>query len=136
MVRSESSCSELEVHNVDVSKEMDNVRMGGVDFKGTYVSGYVPKNAFFISGNVFYRAADETNRIKGYRAYFDVEESANVNAMKFGFGDNETDLSNVNVTTKEIQGIYGIDGVRLKSQQRGVNIIMYDDGTTSKIIRK
>ena len=136
MVRSESSCSELEVHNVDVSKEMDNVRMGVVDFKGTYVSGYVPENAFFISGNVFYRAADETNRIKGYRAYFDVEESANVNAMKFGFGDNETDLSNVNVTTKEIQGIYGIDGVRLKSQQRGVNIIMYDDGTTSKIIRK
>ena len=37
-------------------------------------------------------------------------------------------------TTKKVVAIYSIDGKKLKEQQRGINILKYEDGTVEKVI--
>lgn len=60
-----------------------------VDFKGNYTSQYVPEGCYFISNNTFYRAADNSNTLKGFRAYLEPLIPAEVKGIAFVTEDGE-----------------------------------------------
>ena len=58
------------------------------------------------------------------------------NAAKCAIKSSSTGITNVNRNASEAVGYYSADGSRLNSPKRGLNIIRYADGTTSKVIMK
>ena len=59
-----------------VDTKMRDTETEHITFKGVYARDYVPAGAFFISDNVFYQAATpETNRIKAFRAYLELNSN-------------------------------------------------------------
>lgn len=140
MVRNETmteNLTSLSMENVLVNTtSMTNPTKGKVTFVGTYKSGNVPQGAFFISKNTFYQAADDTNTLKAFRAYFTVAAGTNARALSFrieGEGTTDIDAANEEVT---VVGIYTLGGVRINEMQQGVNILQMSDGTTMKVIIK
>ena len=55
-------------------------------------------------------------------------------------GGNKTTngISNVenNAGVREVVGIYTIDGMKVNTLQKGINIIRYSDGSAKKVLKK
>ena len=127
--------TEIVMTDASVNTTFNHKETDHVIFTGVYHNGYVPEGAYFISGNKFYLAADGTNTMKGYRAYFMPKPAvANVNTVEFRWED-ETAIQHAN-SEVTIQAIYNISGVRLNEMQRGINILQMSDGTTRKVVVK
>lgn len=81
------------------------------DFTGNYFNGYVPSGSYFISNNQFYKSVDETNKLKGYRAYITPASNDN-SAKQMHFTINSP--TGINSLSDESQtqsnNIYSIDG--------------------------
>ena len=138
MVRNKTAgLTQLSMEDVLVNTAtMNNPTKGKVTFVGTYTNDYVPKGAFFISNNTFYQAADNTNTLKAFRAYFTVAAGTNARALSFRIeGEGTTDVEEA---TKEVTtvAIYDINGVRLSEMQPGINILLMSDGSVVKIMVK
>lgn len=143
MVRVESDVSSLPtLENVQVITKLENPSTSHVEFVGVYEAGNIPAGAFFISDNVFYRADDNSNTIKAFRAYFQpVDKGANARALSYRFDGEEgttaidnSQLTNDNEVT--VVGIYTLGGVRINDMQEGVNILQMSNGTTVKVVIK
>lgn len=107
-----------------------------VEFVGTYTNGFVPAGSYFISNNLFKKAVNEnTNKIKGFRAYFKVKTSAGARGLNFRVGES-TDIESANNGEVTIVGIYNLSGMRLNDMEPGVNILHMNDGTSVKVIIK
>lgn len=107
-----------------------------VEFVGTYTNGFVPAGSYFISNNLFKKAVNEnTNKIKGFRAYFNVKTSAGARGLSFRVGES-TDIESANNDEVTIVGIYNLSGMRLNDMEPGVNILHMSDGTSVKVIIK
>ena len=130
-----SPLTEIVMANATVNTTVKNDKeTDHVTFTCVYHNGYVPEGAYFISGNKFYLAADGSNTMKGYRAYFMPKgQVANVKGMSFTWEEDVTDVETT-ISSAEIVGIYNISGVRLNEMQRGINILQMSDGTTQKVI--
>lgn len=136
MVRVESDVSSpLTAENVQVSTKLNNPSTSDVEFVGVYEKGTIPEGAFFISNNVFYQAADDTNTIKAFRAYFTI--GADAKALNYRF-DSEGDITSIDGVTEDttVVGIYTLGGVRINDMQEGVNILQMSNGTIVKVIIK
>jgi len=112
-----------------------------VTFKGVYTAGKVPQGAFFISDNTFYRAADNTNTLKGFRGYIQIDGSlANkARSMSFRWDDGTTSIDNGQLTNdNEVTtvAIYNEKGMRLTEMQQGINILLMSDGSVVKVMVK
>lgn len=112
-----------------------------VTFKGVYTAGKVPQGAFFISDNTFYRAADNTNTLKGFRGYIQIDGSlANkARSMSFRWDDGTTSIDDGQLTNdNEVTtvAIYNERGMRLTEMQQGINILLMSDGSVVKIMVK
>ena len=128
----------LSMENVLVNTtSMNNPTKGEVTFVGTYTNGYVPKGAFFISNNTFYQAADNTNTLKAFRAYFTVAAGTNARALKFRI-DGEEGTTAIDELDSEVTvvGIYTLGGVRINDMQEGVNILQMSDSSVVKVVIK
>lgn len=138
MVKTSSVWSGTTIENTDVTSVLNDVDGSGiVTFKGNYISGNVPTDAFFISGNKFYQAINENNTLKAFRGYFEVTGVAGVNVLNFTFDDEVTGIdTTVADPTAEVIAIYSLDGRRIESLQRGVNIVKLSNGKTKKLIVK
>lgn len=142
MVRNASMTETLKtisMTNVNVNTTaLNNVSTDLVTFVGTYTNGYVPEGAYFISGNKFYRAADATNTMKGYRAYFTINENAGakIKGIGYKFDDDVTGVESTTTAKAEIIAVYGIDGTLREKVGKGLNIVMMSDGTTKKVFVK
>jgi hypothetical protein len=117
---------------------LNNPSTNDVKFVGVYKAGKVPAGAFFISNNTFYQAADDTNTINAFRAYFQ-PSTANARALNYRFNGEEgttgieTEQADEEVT---VVGIYTLGGVRINDMQEGVNILQMSNGTTMKVVIK
>lgn len=122
--------------NVQVNTTLKTPSTSHVEFVGVYEAGTVPEGAFFIYDNKFYQAADETNTIKAFRAYFQ-PSTANARALSYRFDGGEGTTS-IEEATEEatVVGIYTLGGVRLNDMQEGVNILQMSDGSTIKVVIK
>ena len=143
MIRVGSDVSSLPtLENVQVITKLENPSTSHVEFVGVYKAGKIPTGAFFISNNTFYQAADDTNTIKAFRAYFMAKSSAaSARALSYRFDGEEgttaidnSQLTNDNEVT--VVGIYTLGGVRINDMQEGVNILQMSNGTTVKVVIK
>ena len=138
MVRVQKEVSSIVGTNVTLKETLTNVSTEHVEFVGTYTNGYVPAGAFFISSNTFYQAADNSNTMKGYRAYIKINDNVPQNARSLTYRtDGET-----GITTEEnseevtVVAIYNLQGVRLDDMQEGINILKMSNGSTIKVMIK
>ena len=132
-----SDVTQFSMTNIEVTSTLKPTAEGVVTFQPNYTVGTVPVGAFFLSNNTFYQAADDKNTLKAFRGYFTVDESADVNGLKFVIDGEETAIEGVNVeTTEEIVAIYSLDGRRVESFVKGVNIVKLSNGKTHKVIVK
>jgi hypothetical protein len=142
MIRTQEAVSEIVVENVVVKNSPNNVSTDHVEFVGVYEAGFIPKKAFFISSNKFYQAADETNTIKAFRAYFKlINSGTNARAMNYRFngGEGTTAIDNEQLTNGNevtVVGIYTLGGVRISEMQEGINILQMSDGSVVKVVIK
>lgn len=138
MVRTKEAWEGTTVENTTLTSALNDVDGSGiVTFKGNYINGKVPTDAFFISGNKFYQAVDNSNTLKAFRGYFEANGGAGVNVLNFTFDGEETAINGVEADSDAmIVAIYSLDGRRIESMQRGVNIVKLSDGKTKKVIVK
>ena len=137
MVRTDKKVEYIQAEYVQVSKEVIVPGTGCVDFVGVYKKGYVPNGSFFISNNVFYRAAkDNSNTIKAFRAYITPHKTAS--ALSFRVGEDDDDDTNVESVAEELTvvAIYNANGVRIDDMQEGLNILLMSDGSRVKVLIK
>lgn len=138
----EQSLSEIEITDVEngiaLTSEKGDVSTDHVVFTGVYTNGYVPEGDYFISGNKFYKAADNTNTLKGFRAYFDLQKgyTSYVRGLDYRIDEEGTGIDSMNNEEVKVVGIYNLNGIRLDDMQEGVNILHMSDGTTMKVIIK
>ena len=127
----------LSMENVVVNTQLRNASTDHVEFIGTYTNGYVPEGAFFISSNTFYRsAAENSNTMKGYRAYIKVKEGiANARSLTYRT-DDETGITEESTGEVTVVAIYNMQGVRLDDMQEGINILQMSNGSTIKVVIK
>ena len=141
MVSVSEAVTEITLENVNLSTTLKNTTTDDVEFIGTYTNGNVPAGAFFISNNTFYRAADNSNTMKAFRAYLMPLTGEGQAALSLSYRtDGETtaidnsQLANDNEAT--VVAIYNLQGVRLDDMQEGVNILQMSDGRVVKVIIK
>ncbi len=137
--------TQINMENIQVNTTLDTPSTSHVEFVGTYQRMNIPQGAFFISDNVFYQAADNTNTIKAFRAYF-TTKSANARSLSYRFAGNGYDdddettsidngqLTNDNEVTTV--AIYDINGIRTDELQSGINILQMSDGSVVKVVIK
>ena len=138
MVLVAEAVSTIKVKNVEVINTLHEASTNDVLFIGTYAKGNVPQGSFFISDNTFYRAADDSNTIKAFRAYLKpIGQAANARALNYRFAGEE-DITDIEEVTEEVTvvGIYTLSGMRIEDLQEGVNILLMSNGTTMKVIIK
>lgn len=142
MVRTNTLVENIVEENVMVKNSLNNVSTDYVTFVGVYEAGNVPEGAFFISNNTFYRAADNSNTIKAFRAYFQpVNNGAKARSLRYRMGDGEdeddvtTAIDNLDEEVSVV-GIYTTGGVRINDMQEGVNILQMSNESTMKVIIK
>ena len=140
--REGESVSIVSTMNVQVDTKLTTPETNEVQFVGVYEKGTIPVGAFFISDNTFYQAADGTNTIKAFRAYFQpVNNGAKARSLRYrmGDGEDEDDVTTAIDTLDEevsVVGIYTTGGVRINDMQEGVNILQMSNGSTMKVIIK
>lgn len=139
MVRVLSNVKDIVSENVEVTTTPANVKTDHVEFVGVCKSGYVPQGAFFISSNLFYRAAKaNNNKIKAFRAYITpLETNAEAKSLNYSFDDDD-DINGIEEAINEVtvEAIYTLDGKRIADMQQGVNILKMSDGRTVKVVIK
>ena len=138
MVRVSAAVTQIKVENVEVSTTLANSSTDHVEFIGVYEAGIVPEGSFFISSNKFYRAADNTNTMKAFRAYLQPKYGANIKAVGYSFDDMDaTVIEGVEDAEKaEPVAVYGADGALRAGLQKGLNIVKMSDGKVKKVFVK
>lgn len=128
----------ITMENAIVNTTLKPTETDHVIFTGVYTNGYVPEGAFFISGNKFYRAADTSNTLKGFRGYIKVKDSVGATAYSLSYRtDGATDITDATTDdTAAIIAIYNANGMRLDDMQPGINILRMSNGETIKVIIK
>jgi len=99
-------------------------------FIGTYHAGTaVPAESLFLSGNQFFYSVGRTE-MKAYRAYFkfnDVLSSYNSGAQQapaaIRFRDNTTSIATVKQNTRNREGMYNLQGQKVKKGHKGIYIL-------------
>ena len=92
------------------------------------------------NGQKFYRVGEvveETDKVKmpAYRAYLTIDNPAGVKA--FSFGGETTGINGVETLTDgAVESIYTINGTRVNSLQKGLNIVKMSNGKTQKVLVK
>ena len=100
------------------------------------------KVAFFKYTGTPSSKADENdsegNRLaKPFRAFLRLDGPANAKLFLPGqFGDDTVGIEEISNDDVKSEGIYSIDGKRRATLQKGLNVIILDDGTAQKVIIK
>lgn len=135
MIRVNEAVNKIEVENVDVDTKTPTQIGNGINFVGVYTAGNIPTGAFFISNNQFYHATGGQNIIKGMRAYLQLPEGSQAKAITYDISDVPTAIDNIN-TSSATTAIYDIQGNRLNSMTKGVNIVKMANGMVKKVVVK
>lgn len=107
---------------------------------GTYTSKNITtglSNLYYLNGDTFHQALSSLT-VPAYRAYLDVSGSGGARPLVFDIVNGENDTTSIN-TTEALDGvtaIYDLNGRKLNSLQRGMNIMRRADGSTLKVMVK
>ena len=85
--------------NVDIKAATKAVAEGtDIDFVGTYAAETSMDGKYFISGSKIFLGTDQSQKMKGTRAYLEVKSGSGINALS------------LNIDGEDITAIQGIDG--------------------------
>ena len=97
--------------------------VGSVTFHGVYEAGNIPVGAYFVSGNTLYKAVDESNTIKPFRAYFMTSSPAS--ELTFVIDGETTGVGSLtpSPSPKGEGSIYTLSGQRVTKPTKGLYIV-------------
>ena len=132
----------LTASNTTVSGQLEE-RSEDNDFQlvGTYETIELYDYDYFISNNMFFRANDAMAwgvKVAPFRAYLshDPWSSAKAQTLSIRIADEDDDVTAVetlNAITDGTAEYYDMNGRRINSLQKGVNIVKYGNGKTLKV---
>ena len=107
---------------------------------GVYSPTKAPNNSYVLQnhssgdGVAFYRVNETQPTVNPFRAYL----SASVGEAKAIFVSFDDDATGISTEKNSIslEEIYSVDGLRLQTPQKGVNIVKMKDGSVKKLIIK
>lgn len=102
-------------------------------FQGTYTQQILNSGYGFGDGE-FVKCNGAT--LNPFRAYLNIAENAGVKKMNVRFGGEETAVADMAEVINSAKAIYGVNGVRQRGLQKGINIIKMANGETRKVIIK
>lgn len=122
IVKTNADVSLIEVSNATISPMTTTVSKNGVNMIGNIGQTSIPEGSYYIStdGTLKKLMAENAN-LKGFRAYFTVDEASGIKALNLGIENDATGISSVDANESEV--IYNIAGQRLKRVQKGINIV-------------
>lgn len=138
MVKIAEDVTRIVATDVTVLAEPVDKTVDGVTMKGVFTSGYVPSGGYFVSGNKFYRAADNTNSMKAFRAYFEINGSNNARSLILNIDETTsvTTLDGQQPVTAQPEAVFDLSGRRQTRLMPGINIVRQADGTVKKVFVK
>lgn len=138
MVKTAEDVTRIVATDVTVLTEPVDKTVDGVTMKGVFTSGYVPSGGYFVSGNKFYRAADESNTMKAFRAYFEINGSNNARSLILNIDEatSVTTLEGQQPATEQPEAVFDLSGRRQTRLVPGINIVRQADGTMKKVFVK
>ena len=131
-VAAQTDLSQAAFAGAIVSKETQPYTSATVDFIPTLgatdiETDDVRKILFFGAENTLYRPNSTSSRMKGFRAYFQLKEAAEVKGFEMNLGDEDAtgiiEIQNSKFKNQDDDVIYNVAGQRLERTQRGINIV-------------
>lgn len=109
----------VNISGVTIKGDEPTQEAGGWNFVGTYTKGNIPQESYFFSNNMLYQAADATNTIKAFRAWFTYNGANASRNLSFTIDDETTSISEeLRVKGEESDGvIYDLQGRRVRSAE-------------------
>lgn len=101
---------------VTVKSDTPMQTVGGWQFTGTYTKGNIPNDSYFFSSNKLYKAVDDTNTVKAFRAWFTYNGVSAARELSFSIDDETTSIKVNEKDNKNDNLYYTVDGRRLNSQ--------------------
>lgn len=138
MVKTAEDVTRIVATDVTVLTEPVDQTVDGVTMKGVFTSGYVPSGGYFVSGNKFYRAADESNTLKAFRAYFEINDSPEARSLILNIDEatSVTTLEGQQPATEQPEAVFDLSGRRQTRLVPGINIVRQTDGSVIKMFVK
>ena len=124
IVKTGSDVTEISVTDKTFGTPASSVSDNGVNMIGNIGQTTIPEGSFYISNEGSLKkltAASAT--LKGFRAYFTVNDGSSVKALSFDFDDDATGLKDLNDFKDSNDLIYNLAGQRMSKMQKGINII-------------
>jgi len=144
MVRTSQPVTAITAENAGVLAEPASTTIGDVSMTGTFTPGNVPAGDYFVTGNAIQLAADNTNTINAFRAYFHINGTNPVKALLLDCDSDQTAISDQMVNGKSVNQMvngksvngkcYDLAGRRRAVLQRGFNLVSRPDGSLQKRI--
>ncbi len=131
-VAAQTDLSQAAFAGAIVSKETQPYTSATVDFIPTLgatpiETDDVRKILFLGAENTLYRTNSTSSTMKGFRAYFQLKEAAEVKGFEMNFGDEDAtgiiEIQNSKFKNQDDDVIYNVAGQRLERTQRGINIV-------------
>jgi hypothetical protein len=92
-------------------------------FVGTYTSGKIPQGSYFFSNNKLYKAADDTNTINPFRAYFTYTGGSSAPSITFSVDGETTGIKTIDNSQFTIDNVYNVAGQRVAQPTKGLYIV-------------
>ena len=97
--------------------------VGDWKFVGTYTSKAIPQGSYFFSNNKLYKAADDTNTINPFRAYFTYTGVSSAPSITFSVDGETTGIKVIDNGQWTIDNYYNLNGQRVDTPTKGVYIV-------------
>ena len=135
MIRTSQPVTSITAEEVEDLTEAATTIVDDVSMTGTFAAGFVPAGDYFVSNNAFQLAADNTNAINAFRAYFHIDGGSNVKALLANYNGNANGITHQIVNSKSSNNKwFDIAGRRRQKPLRGINIVCRPDGSMQKLI--
>jgi hypothetical protein len=117
-----SAFSSAAVSGVTIVEGEPIQTVGNWQFVGTYAAGNIPQGSFFFSGNQLWEAEDDTNTIKGFRAWFTYNGANAARSLTFTV-DETTGVADIDRETITNNRYYDLQGRKVVKPTKGLYIV-------------
>lgn len=122
-----SAFSSTTINGVTIETGSTTQSLTDWNFVGTYASGKIPTNSYFFSDNQLWKADDDSNTIKPFRAYF-TPNGGSARELSFVIDDAEiTTIGTVKadgtMETVADGKVYNLNGQRVTNPVKGLYIV-------------
>ncbi|MBQ0019416.1 MAG: hypothetical protein KBT39_02730 [Bacteroidales bacterium] len=132
---------ETQVSNCWALEDVAPTPVDGLTLTGSYsMTDITYKDGYIISNNKFWSIQDVKGENNVYcapfRAYLSSSSPVGAKQLNIGQGKEATAIEAITAIIEGEAEYYDINGHRINSLQKGVNIIRYSDGKTKKVVIK